>query len=594
MIPKEILAVERPKNTVVRNQYGKYAVIARTCVRAGKKNMPVDLGKVGEIVDGKFVPEISPNLKDAERARSEKKARMSGEKPAGKPGRPAKDAGDVPDIKKWGACTFYHRTCREVLDELAGCFDLDTAKSLYAMGILRAVDPGLTDRDMQWEYKMSFVSEYVPGLHLSESAVPALLSRVGAKYNSIMGFMRRRVSKYAGDGLVAIDGKLDNYESEGSVFSAYSHKAKQKCRREISTLLAFNAKTGMLICSKTYIGSAPDSSTTRDFMREVGLSEDKTAFLITDDVSDPGLSEEGVFWDDAEELSEKSAGIGGCVYDRGCNTAELARTLAEKGIAYIAPLKRNSRLAEKYGMWDPVAPLHGYEDTCIQFRKCKTEEGGYLYSFRNPIMEAREKAGYLERERERENEVNARYYAALDEARKAATAQVVRETERNGGDKDAPADQARVDEIVSQMSLPEKYEFDEAKYRDAIRKFGVIVFICPLDVAPILVYLAYQNRWSLEVEIDMYRNILVSDAVRVHDDLRVIATEFINTISQIMGSMVKRRMMDLGLFQKYTQPQMMKAMSYIWKRRMQDGTWSGILYTNKGVEKIVTELGLDA
>lgn len=54
-IPKEFLSVERPKNTVVKMRLGRYLVIKRTSKRVDGKAKPVDLGTIGEIIDGKYV-----------------------------------------------------------------------------------------------------------------------------------------------------------------------------------------------------------------------------------------------------------------------------------------------------------------------------------------------------------------------------------------------------------------------------------------------------------------------------------------------------------------------------------------------------------
>ena len=59
-IPNEILAVERPKNTRVKaGPKGAYYVIARTCIYKNGRNVPKELGVVGRIIDGKYVPNIS-------------------------------------------------------------------------------------------------------------------------------------------------------------------------------------------------------------------------------------------------------------------------------------------------------------------------------------------------------------------------------------------------------------------------------------------------------------------------------------------------------------------------------------------------------
>ena len=62
-IPDEILAVERPKNTRVKaGPKGTYYVIARTCIYKNGRNVPKELGVVGRIIDGKYVP--NPVKKD--------------------------------------------------------------------------------------------------------------------------------------------------------------------------------------------------------------------------------------------------------------------------------------------------------------------------------------------------------------------------------------------------------------------------------------------------------------------------------------------------------------------------------------------------
>ena len=54
-IPKEILAVQRPSSTVVKQRGTRFVVIKRTSKRVGDRVIPVDLGMVGEIIDGRYV-----------------------------------------------------------------------------------------------------------------------------------------------------------------------------------------------------------------------------------------------------------------------------------------------------------------------------------------------------------------------------------------------------------------------------------------------------------------------------------------------------------------------------------------------------------
>ena len=54
-IPHDILAVERPKSTRVKRSGDRYLVIKRTSKYVSGRSVPVDLGTIGEIIDGKYV-----------------------------------------------------------------------------------------------------------------------------------------------------------------------------------------------------------------------------------------------------------------------------------------------------------------------------------------------------------------------------------------------------------------------------------------------------------------------------------------------------------------------------------------------------------
>ena len=54
-IPKDILAVQRPISTVVKQRGTRFVVVKRTSERVGNRVVPVDIGTVGEIIDGRFV-----------------------------------------------------------------------------------------------------------------------------------------------------------------------------------------------------------------------------------------------------------------------------------------------------------------------------------------------------------------------------------------------------------------------------------------------------------------------------------------------------------------------------------------------------------
>ena len=123
-IPKDILAVERPKNTVVKMRLGRYLVIKRTSKRVNGKAMPVDLGTIGEIIDGKYV-EIRTVPKKQQRQI---------------------------DIKDYGEFALCNKAACDLLQQLAAVFDIKTAKQLYGIALLRACDKDIKNRDLQFAY----------------------------------------------------------------------------------------------------------------------------------------------------------------------------------------------------------------------------------------------------------------------------------------------------------------------------------------------------------------------------------------------------------------------------------------------------------
>lgn len=104
-IPQEILAVERPKNTKVKKSGDRYLVIKRTCKRINGKNIPVDLGTIGEIIDFKYV-EIR-------------------EKPMRK--------NNVIDVKDYGLVQLFNKNCFDIYEDLSKVFVPDSAKKIWIL-----------------------------------------------------------------------------------------------------------------------------------------------------------------------------------------------------------------------------------------------------------------------------------------------------------------------------------------------------------------------------------------------------------------------------------------------------------------------------
>ena len=120
-IPEEIKTVERPKSTVVKQYGDRYLVIKRTSKRVNGKPRPVDLGAIGEIIDGKYV-EIR---KEPRRQSSQRRV----------------------DVKDYGQFALCNKSAGGLFQKLAGVFDIKTAKQLYMIALLRSAHHGIRNRD---------------------------------------------------------------------------------------------------------------------------------------------------------------------------------------------------------------------------------------------------------------------------------------------------------------------------------------------------------------------------------------------------------------------------------------------------------------
>ena len=236
-IPRAVLSVKRPSSTVVKHRGGRFVVIKRTSRRKGKRVVPVDIGMVGEIVDGRFV-ETKPVAR---------KKRV--------------------DIKDFGEVTLCNKMGRDLFDELCAVWPLDDAKRLYAIALLRAAYGNVKNRDLQMHYETSFASEMYPGVHLSEQAVSAFLLEIGQAYSFICTFMRNRVKKFAGQNIV-IDGMLKVYNSYADSMSEFSRKGAKKGSKDMSILYAFSPEQMEPIAAKPYAGNILDQTAVGNFVTE--------------------------------------------------------------------------------------------------------------------------------------------------------------------------------------------------------------------------------------------------------------------------------------------------------------------------------------
>lgn len=338
-IPKEILAVPRPKNTVVI-AYGKdkhlYAVRQRVgCRNDNGRHLPVNGPTIGHIIGGMYVPIDTAS--------------------------PASVSASPVDLKDWAGIVQCDNVFINIQSELFAIYSHTDALKIYCIAILRVCDPGIKDYELKEAYETSFLSELYPGVSLSKNTVSTFLNNLGKALSKIVQFMQNRTAAVSMDHHLLVDGTLKSDESRINSLSDFSRKARTKGTRDISVLYAFDLEEMEPVCSKCFPGNMLDATSYREFISENSI----TKGII---VGDKGFPESA-----AHDHFE-----------------------AHPDLHYLNPVKRNSKLISRHNMLDFTGILPGYEGITFRKEKC-TGTNKWLYSYRDSYKASKEERDWLRR-----------------------------------------------------------------------------------------------------------------------------------------------------------------------------------------------------
>ena len=349
-IPKEILAVERPKNTVVI-AYGKnkdrYAVRERLgCSYDNGRRLPKNGSIIGHIINNKYVPKENGNL-DVSQSQI--------------------------DLKDWGSIVLADTLASTLLNELETVYSRDDALKIYCIAILRVCNPGIKDYELKDSYEQSFLSELYPCVALSKNTVSDFWGDLGKAYSRIVSFMKIRVSTVEKGHHILVDGTLKSNESKINTLSDFSRKARTKGTRDISLLYAYDLEEQEPICSKCFPGNMPDSVSYKEFISENNISK------------------------------------GILIGDKGFPSSTINDILGENDdLHYLNPLKRDSRYIKKYNLYEFEGQVPGYENILYKRAKVANKEK-WLYCFRDIKQAHREEYGWLHKTKNGNSYDNEKY-----------------------------------------------------------------------------------------------------------------------------------------------------------------------------------------
>jgi len=338
-IPADILAVPRPKNTVVI-AYGKnkdrYGVRSRVgCRNVDGRHLPVNGPTIGHIINGVYVPMEMDDKKDVSMSRI--------------------------SLKDWGNVKLCDDLFKDIQDELQQVYSKADTMKIYCIALLRVCNPGIKDYELQEAYETSFLSELYPDVPLSKNTVSKFLNDLGKVYDRIISYMQYRSSKVKADHHLLLDGTLKSDESSVNSLSDFSRKARTKGTRDISVLYAFDLEAMEPICSKCFPGNMLDVTSYQAFIKENDIHKG----IIVGDKGFPSSA--------AKEEFE--------------NNPDLH---------YLNPIKRNSKLIERHNMYDFTGILKGYDGITYRKEKCKGTDK-WLYSFRDAWRAGKEEQDWLKR-----------------------------------------------------------------------------------------------------------------------------------------------------------------------------------------------------
>nr|WP_050517209.1 transposase [Mycoplasma sp. HU2014] len=203
------------------------------------KSVPVELGKIGEIINFEYVETKTSRLNFA-----------------------------LCDIKQFGRTEIAYKLSKDVFEDLCKVYNPSDAKIIYAIAIIRAAYGNITNR----KYQCSFFSEQFPGIGLSSSNISRFLEKLGYNYRYIKQFIQNRIDTVSPGSTIVIDGMLKNCSYKTSDFTKWSWKARTKGVQNISVLYAFDLNKKEPIASKVFQGNTLDTMAFNRFIDEFSLN----------------------------------------------------------------------------------------------------------------------------------------------------------------------------------------------------------------------------------------------------------------------------------------------------------------------------------
>lgn len=224
------------------------------------------------------------------------------------------------------------------------------------------------------------------------------------------------------------------------------------------------------------------------------------------------------------------------ILDKGFwNEKDINAIKARNDVSYLIPTKRNASQLKELKLTEQYSGILEIADKNVQWKKVEND-GTFYYSFKDIKLARDEASTYIKK-------------------------------------------------------MKKKGQFDYEKYAAKENSFGTIVFESNTDMDPKDIYLAYMERWEIEVMFKFFKSIVDLPPGRVHNDYRTYAIEFINLIAIKIACRTKSFISSKEKLDKYSYIQIMNYLSSIKSvRTYEDRNKWRTTTPLKYVEEIATEL----
>lgn len=332
-------------------------------------------------------------------------------------------------VLDFGNYAFAYLAGKSFQEEIESVFDKETASKLYVLSIFHLLNGFSYTYEISSLFDQSFFKIIYPGFKFGETALRNLYSTLGRKRESVEKFQKKLYEK---SNKIAIDGHCIPSSSNENDLSRKGNKAKKFINNQVNLVMGYAIDTGAPVFAEVVPGDTLDSVSIGTIFESKEFKN--TLFII----------------------------------DKGFYSDENLKVFTKNGCHYIIPPKENMTIYTDFMTRVDYLKNHFIyvtktNKTVIYYDYEKTEEGNYIYSFRDLS----------------EHEIKCYDYRTKLAAGKKG--------------------------------------YNQEKYEKAEKTFGTITVICDYEMNPEDVFNAYKKRWSIETFYNYLKNRLGFEALHCQD-----------------------------------------------------------------------------